>query len=345
MLQSKKSFKLSELAEKFGLVLKGEDKEINGVAGLDTATPFSLSFIREKSFIDKAKKSNAAALIIPKNIEEDFGKPVLIAEDPYLAFIEIEKLFLKPLNLHTEQSLVYVHPDAKIGKNTEIAPFCYIGARCEIGENVQLHSGVKLMDGVRIGDNTVVYPNCTVYQGCIIGKNCIIGAGTVIGSDGFGFHFSGGKHNKVPQTGIVRIEDNVEIGSNVSIDRATFGETLIGEGTKIDNLVQIGHNVTIGKHCIIVAMAGIAGSTEVGDYAVIAGKAGITGHIKIGKGAKIGGGAVVLKSVKDGEFVVGYPALNDREWKRLQVYISKLPEFMKEFKKIKNKVEKTNEDK
>ncbi|BBB32152.1 UDP-3-O-[3-hydroxymyristoyl] glucosamine N-acyltransferase [Thermotomaculum hydrothermale] len=334
MLQSK-VFKLSELAKKFNLVLKGEDKEIREVASIESATPFSLCYIRDKSFLEKALNSNAGAIIIPEGIDADFKKPVLIAKDPYLAFIEIEKLFIEPPKIHLDLSKSFVHPDAEVGENVEIAPFCYIGAGTKIGDNVRLFPGVKILDNVEIGDNTVIYSNVTVFENCKVGKNCQIGANTSIGGDGFGFHFANGVHNKVPQIGIVRIEDNVEIGSNVAIDRATFGETVIGEGTKIDNLVQIGHNVKIGKNCILVAMVGIAGSTEIGDYTVIAGKAGITGHIKIGKGVTIGGGSVVLKSVKDGEFVVGYPAINDREWKRLQAYISKLPEMYKKLKKIK----------
>ncbi len=334
MLQSK-VFKLSELAKKFNLTLIGKDIEIKGVGSLEGATPFHLSYLRDSSFLQKAKDSKAGALIVPEDLKNEFKRPILIAKDPYLAFIEIEKLFLKPFEIHQQPDLTFVHREAEVGSNVEIAPFCYVGKGVKIGDNVRLFPGVKLLDNVCVGENTVIYPNVTVFEGCILGKNCQIGANTTIGGDGFGFHFSNGIHNKVPQTGIVRIEDNVEIGSNVAIDRATFGETIIGEGTKIDNLVQIGHNVKIGKHCILVAMVGIAGSTEIGDYTVIAGKAGITGHIKIGKGATIGGGSVVLKSVKDGEFVVGYPAINDKEWKRIQAYISKLPEMYKKLKKIK----------
>ncbi len=334
MLQNK-IFRLSELAKKIGLVLKGNDIEIKGVASIEEASPFSICYVRDKSFLEKAINSNAGAIIIPEGLDVDFNKPVLIAKDPYLAFIEIEKLFLKPFDIYQDMSQTFIHADAEIGNNVEIAPFCYVGAGVKIGDNVRLFPGVKILDNAEIGENTVIYPNVTIFERCKIGKNCQIGANSTIGGDGFGFHFANGKHNKVPQIGIVRIEDNVEIGSNVAIDRATFGETIIGEGTKIDNLVQIAHNVKIGKHCILVAMVGIAGSTEIGDYTVVAGKAGITGHIKIGKGVTIGGGSVVLKSVKDGEFVVGYPAINDKEWKRLQAYISKLPEMYKKLKKIK----------
>ena len=335
MMLQNKIFRLSELAKKFSLVLKGKDIEIKGVASVEEASPFSICYVRDRSFLEKALNSDAGAVIIPESLDGDFSKSVLIAKDPYLAFIEIEKLFLKPFSIHSDPSKTFIHPDAEIGKNVEIAPFCYVGAGVKIEDNVRLFSGVKILDNVEIGKNTVIYPNVTIFEKCKIGGNCRIGANSTIGGDGFGFHFANGKHNKVPQIGIVRIEDDVEIGSNVAIDRATFGETLIGEGTKIDNLVQIGHNVKIGKNCILVSMVGIAGSTEIGDYTVIAGKAGINGHIKIGKGVTIGGGSVVLKSVKDGEFVVGDPAMKDKEWKRLQAYISKLPEMYKKLKKIK----------
>jgi len=333
-----KSFYLSELANKFGLRLKGQDIEIKGVASLEDATSLHLCCIRDDKYVEEAKVSSCGALVVKDSFNKDLKKPLLLAKDPYLSFIEIKKLFTFEIPIYTNSSTVYMHETAKIGKGVEIAPFCYIGANVKIGDNVRLHSGVKLLDNVCIGDRTEIFQGVTVFTNCKIGKDCIIGVNSVIGGDGFGFHFANGKHNKVPQTGIVEIGDNVEIGNNVCIDRATFGKTLIGEGCKIDNQVQIAHNVKLGKHVIVVAQAGISGSTEVGDYSVLAGKAGLVGHITIGKGVTIGGASVVTKSVSDGKFVIGYPAVEEKQWKRQAIYISKLPELNKKIKELDKKI-------
>ncbi len=335
-----KSFYLSELADKFGLRLKGQDIEIKGVASLEDATSLNLCCIRDDKYIHQAESSSCGALIVKEDFSEQLGKPLLLAKDPYLSFIKIKELFTKKIPIYCDSSMIYIHKTAKIGKNVDIAPFCYIGANVVVGDNVRLHSGVKLLDNVVIGDNSEVFQGVTVFVGCKIGKDCIIGVNSVIGGDGFGFHFANGKHNKVPQTGIVEIGDNVEIGSNVSIDRATFGKTYIGEGCKIDNQVQIAHNVKLGKHVIVVAQSGISGSTEVGDYSVLAGKSGLVGHIKIGKGVTVGGASVVTKSVGDGKFVIGYPAIDEKQWKRQAIYAAKLPELNKKIKELDKRIKK-----
>jgi UDP-3-O-[3-hydroxymyristoyl] glucosamine N-acyltransferase len=187
-----------------------------------------------------------------------------------------------------------------------------VGAFTSIGEDVV------------IGSDTIIHANVSIYDGSQIGRRCVVHSGVVIGPDGYGFVVVGGRHRKIPQIGIVRIEDDVEIGSNSTIDRAALGETVIGEGTKIDNLVQIAHNVRIGKHCLIVAQVGIAGSTELGDYVVVAGQAGLAGHLKIGNGAQIGGAASVFHDVPAGTKVVGNPAIPFREFARRDVAIKRL---------------------
>jgi UDP-3-O-[3-hydroxymyristoyl] glucosamine N-acyltransferase len=177
---------------------------------------------------------------------------------------------------------------------------------------------------VVIGDDTTIYPNVSIYHRCRIGKRCILHSGVVIGADGFGFATEGGRHHKIPQIGSVRIEDDVEIGANSAVDRAALGETVIGEGTKIDNLVQIGHNVRIGKHCLIVSQVGIAGSTELGDFVVAAGQSGISGHLKIGNGAQISAAASVFHDVPEGGKVIGTPAIPFREYARRDVLLRRL---------------------
>jgi len=335
-----KSFALIELAEKFQLRLKGNNTNIQGVASLSDATSIHLCCIRDEKYLKSAIDSNAGAFIVGEEIDIDIDKPILISKDPYFSFIEIEKLFLLPMQIHNDNNSVFIHHSAILSKTAIIGPFSYLGANVKIADNVLIHSGVKILDNVKIGKNSVIFPGVTIFDNCKIGSNCVIGANSVIGGEGFGFHFANGIHNKVPQTGFVVIEDNVEIGSLVSIDRATFGFTLVGEGSKIDNQVQIAHNVKLGNHVIVVAQTGISGSTEIGDYSVLAGKAGIVGHIKIGKGVTVGGASVVTKSVEDGKFVIGYPAVESKLWKKQAIYIAKLPELNKKIKKIEKKITK-----
>ncbi len=329
--------RLSKLADEMGLTLKGQDQTIQGVASLEDATPVDLSYMKDKTILETALHTSAGALIVPKNLNATFPCPVIEAEDPFLAFIRISRHFVSPYPVQKDPDLVFIHPDSTVSPEAEIGPFVTIGPGCVIETGVRIHSGVRLMDNVHIGEKTVIFGNTVVFPGCVIGKNCIIGANSVIGGEGFGFHFADGKHNKVPQIGIVRIEDNVEIGTCVSIDRGTFGETFIGEGTKIDNQVQIAHNVKIGKHAILVAQVGISGSTTIGSYAVLAGKAGLVGHIHIGTGATVGGGSVVTKSVPDDGFVVGYPATEHRAWKKQIASLARLPELSARIRRFLNR--------
>ena len=328
------SFKLSQLAKELGLSLKGPDRTITGVASLCDATPEQLSYLRDPELSDTALSTNAGALIVPKDLTISLPCPVIESDDPYLAFIRISSLFASNYPVYTAPSLSWIHPDATVDPTAETGPFATVGPGCWIGSDVRIHAGVKLMENVHVGKGTIIYGNTVVFPGSIIGHNCIIGSNTVIGGEGFGFHFAEGQHNKVPQTGIVRIGNNVEIGSCVSIDRGTFSETSIGDGTKIDNQVQIAHNVIIGKHVIIVAQAGISGSTTIGDYAVLAGKAGLVGHIHIGTGATVGGASVVTKSVPDGRYVVGYPAIEHRAWKKQIASLARLPELSAAFRRL-----------
>ncbi len=334
MMLSNRSVRLSELAAKWNLTLEGEDREITGVAGLEAATPDSLVYVRDETYVESAASSKAGAILASPRLAQKLPRPVLVADDPYLAFIQIKSEFVSPIEIETGHNHAFVHPEAHVDESALIGTFVHVSKGCNVGTGTRLHPGVKLLEDVSVGDNTVIYPNVVVYPGCRIGSNCVIGAGTVIGGDGFGYHFDGKCHHKVPQTGSVVVGNHVEIGTCVSIDRGTFGETRIGDGTKIDNQVQIGHNVTIGQHVIVVAQAGVSGSTTIDDYAVLAGKAGLVGHIRIGRGATIGGAAVVTKSVPDGSFVSGYPAVDHRRWKKQMVYLAKLPEMAEQLKML-----------
>ena len=227
-------------------------------------------------------------------------------------------------------SLCFVHPTAVIGSGCYIGAFAYVGENVSVGNNVKLYPHVYIGDGVKIQDNTTLYAGVKVYQGCAIGSNCIIHASTVIGSDGFGFaQGENQEFKKIPQLGNVVIEDDVEIGSNVSIDRATMGSTRIGRGTKIDNLVQIAHNVEVGSNTVIISQAGIAGSTKVGNNCVIAAQAGLVGHIKIGDNVIIGAQSGVTSDIEDNRICLGSPAIDAGTQKKALVVFKKLPDMYK----------------
>ena len=280
------------------------DRVITGVAPLADARDDQLSFLSNVKYESQVATSRAGAILISEDAGDD-PRFIRVA-NPYVALADVLTKFFSARPPAGVSPQAAVHPSAKIGQNVTVGPFSAVGANAVIG------------------DDTVIAPNVTIYAGSIIGRRCIVHGGVVIGSDGFGFAFDGKRHKKIPQIGIVRIEDDVEIGANSCIDRAALGETLIGEGTKIDNQVQIGHNCRIGKHCVVVAQVGIAGSTEIGDYAVIAGQAGVAGHLKIGSRAQIGGAAAVFHDVADGEKVVGNPAIPFREYARRDVLLRRL---------------------
>ena len=230
-----------------------------------------------------------------------------------------------------------IHPSAVIAKSAQVAPTAHVGPHCNIGERVKIGAGCVLQSGnfvgddSALGDGTNLFPNVTVYSRSQIGQRVRIHSGTVIGSDGFGYVFDASFHRKVPQVGNVVIGDDVEIGSNCSVDRGALGATVIGKGTKIDNLVQIAHNVEIGEHCILCAQVGIAGSAKIGSYTILAGQVGIAGHLKIGNKVTVGSKSGVMHNIPDGEMWLGVPAQPDKQAKRMMIAMQRLPDL---FKKI-----------
>jgi UDP-3-O-[3-hydroxymyristoyl] glucosamine N-acyltransferase len=282
------------------------DRLISGAATLQDATSDHISFLGNPLYAPQLLTTKAGVVLVPN--ETDGRDPRFIrVSKPHAALAKVvARWFDTPALRPGISPLASISPTASIGSNVTIGAFVTIG------------------DDVVIGEGTTIYPNVTIYHRCKIGKRCILHSGVVIGADGFGFATEGGRHHKIPQIGIVRIEDDVEIGANSAVDRAALGETVIGEGTKIDNLVQIGHNVRIGKHCLIVSQVGIGGSTELGDNVVAAGQSGISGHLKIGTGAQIGAAASVLHDVPDGTKVFGTPAIPFREYARRDVLLRRL---------------------
>jgi UDP-3-O-[3-hydroxymyristoyl] glucosamine N-acyltransferase len=282
------------------------DRVIRGVASLQDATSDHISFLGNPTYVPQLQTTKAGLVLVPDDI--DGGDP---------RFIRVSKP-------HAALAKVLIRWFNTPGLPSGISPLASISPTATIGKNVSIGAFVAIGDDVVIGDDTTIYPNVTIYHRCKIGKRCILHSGVVIGADGFGFATEGGRHHKIPQIGTVRIEDDVEIGANSAVDRAALDETVVGEGTKIDNLVQIGHNVRIGKHCLLVSQVGIAGSTELGDYVVVAGQSGISGHLKIGNGAQIGAASAVFHDVPDGGKVVGNPAIPFREYARRDVLLRRL---------------------
>ena len=283
-----------------------------------------MSFLANPKYQSQLKVTSAGAILVPTNLKGADQRWIRV-EDPYFAMVRIATRWFARRSMPKGISPnAMIAPSAKLGANVAVGPFVTIGEEVVLGDDVVIFQNVSVEAGSTIGDKTIIYPNVVIYDGTRIGNRCIIHASVVIGSDGYGFATHKGKHHKIPQTGIVRIEDDVEIGAATTIDRATFGETVIGEGTKIDNLVQIGHNVRIGKHCLLVSQVGIAGSTELGDSVFIAGKSGIAGHVKIGNNVQVGGGSAVFGDLADGMRVIGSPAIPIRDFARLQLMLKRL---------------------
>ncbi len=293
------------------------DFEISGVASLADANPGDLSFFGNPKYIGALRKTRASAVLVPENFNESLPVQLLHVGNPAEAFASILPLFT-PAPLSFEPG---IHPTALIDASARIGEACHIGAYCVIGKNavignrsvVEPHSFVGQES--TLGDDCHLHPRVTVRERCRLGQRVVLHSGVIVGADGFGYEFRDGRQQKIPQTGTVQIDDDVEIGANSTVDRARFGRTWIQKGTKIDNLVQIGHNVTIGEHCILCAQVGISGSTRIGSHVVLAGKVGLSGHIEIGDRVQIGAMSGLAKNVPPDTIMFGAPAQPIREYK------------------------------
>lgn len=313
----------------------GEVK-LTGFAKIEEAGPGDLSFIANPKYAHFLATTKASALLVGNDLECDTANaPTLIrVADPYSTLAElltyIEKS--KPVPSGVEEPS-FVPADVELPEGVYIGAFAYIGKGVKLGKNVKIYPQVYVGDGVCIDDDTVIRAGVRIYEGCRIGKRCIIHSGCVIGADGFGFAPKGEIYEKIPQTGIVCIEDDVEIGANTTVDRATFGKTLISHGTKIDNLVQIAHNVEVGANNVICAQVGVAGSTKIGSRNRIGGQVGFAGHISIGDDNEFGAQSGIPNNVGDGKRLLGYPAVDARQFAKTQVYLRHLGEIYEKIKK------------
>lgn len=292
---------------------------IDGVLPLSEAGDRHISFLSNPKYAPQLETTHAAAVLVAEDLAGDDPRWIRVA-DPYIAMARVVARFFAarpaPRGISPQASIA---ASAKLGANAAVGAFTSIGENVVLGDGVVIYPNVTIESDSEIGDGTIIYPQVSIYYGSRIGRRCIIHSGVVIGSDGYGFATDdAGTHHKIPQVGIVRIEDDVEIGAGTTVDRAALGETVIGEGTKIDNLVQIGHNVRIGKRCLLVAQVGIAGSTELGDSVQVGGQSGFAGHLKIGDRARVYSKSAVFDDVPEGVWVRGIPAVSQREYVRQQ---------------------------
>jgi UDP-3-O-[3-hydroxymyristoyl] glucosamine N-acyltransferase len=320
---------------------------ITGIAGIREAGPGDLTFLANPKYASDLPSTRASAVLLSRDSHRDLvkslqtdGISVILVEDPYFAFAQIVQFFhaqpYRPLGI---SSLASIGKGVQLGKDLSIHPFVRIEDHAKIGDRVTLYPGTFVGEGCEIGEDCLIYPNVTIREKTRIGKRVILHSGTVIGSDGFGFATREGRHHKILQVGTVVIEDDVELGANVTVDRAALGTTVIKRGTKVDNLVQIAHNVVIGEDCLIVAQVGISGSTELGHHVILAGQVGVIGHLKIGDGVRVGAQSGVVQDILPGQTVSGSPTIPHRKWLRMQAALPDLPEMIKRVRELEKKVE------
>ncbi len=320
--------RLDELAERLGCRLEGDGAmEIAGVHGLDEAGPHDLTFVAQERHLPRLGDSAAGAVILAEGWPR-VARPALRTANPYLAFARALSVFhpLPPAMPGIHPSAV-VAVDARVARGASVGPLTVLGPGVEVGDTTILEAHVTVGAGVRIGEGCRIFPQVILREGVVLGNRVTVHSGTVVGADGFGYARDGHRYVKIPQVGRVVIEDDVEIGANVTIDRATLGETRIGRGTKIDNLVQVGHNVRIGEDTVIVAQVGISGSSRIGSRVTLAGQVGVVDHVEIGDDAIVGAQAGVTKDIPAGSVVLGSPAVPHAEFKRQVAATARLAEM------------------
>lgn len=338
--ETRPALSLSHLAKEIGGKVLGSDRvELRGLRTLEEAGPGDLSFFSQAAYRAQAEASRAAALMVPPAMVGPAGggtaRPLLVVDDTSLALARLIPLFHPP-----EPPPRGIHQTAVVGEGCDIddsaylGPYVVVGDDCRIESGVALHAHVVLGKRCHIGVGSVLHPHAVLYDETHLGDGVIVHSGAVLGADGFGYATHQGKHVKVPQVGRAVLEDEVEVGANSAVDRALLEETRIGAGSKIDNLVQVGHNVTLGRGCILCGQAGIAGSTQLDDYVVLGGQAGASGHIRLGTGVQVAAKSAVLQSVENGLRVGGIPAVDLREWRRQALMLPRLSEMARRLRSM-----------
>lgn len=343
MNDSASGLKISEIAKRLGVPCEGDDTlEIRGIAGIRDASAGEISFVASERYAADAEQTKAGAILVPRDWNRKTAATVLRVDDPEDAFSRVAGWFLPPPyspppGIHPS---AVVADDVKLGRDVRIGAHCVVEAGVEIGDRTTLLPCVYVGPGTRIGADGRIYSQVSIREYSRIGDRVIIHNGSVIGSDGFGYDVDEqGIRRKIPQLGSVEIGHDVEIGACVTIDRARFGKTFIGNGVKIDNLVQIAHNVVIGEHAVIISQVGISGSTRVGKHAILAGQAGLAGHIEIGEGATVAARSGVTKSVPAGTMVSDYPAMPHNEARRKHAHIARIPQLKQKIAMLEKRIE------
>lgn len=314
-----------------GLVLKG-------FAPADRAQPGDLTFAESENYFARAEQSAASAVIVDR-AGASSRKTLIVVPNARIAFAKVLPLFFpEPALSPGVHPSAIVDPSAKVGPEVHIGPHCCVGPNVTIGARSVLQGGNHIGANCTLGEDVHLFPNVVLYAKTELGNRVRVHAGAVIGADGFGYVLDNGTHRKVPQIGNVILKDDVEIGANVTIDRGALGPTIVGQGTKIDNLVQIGHNVNIGEHCLLVSQVGVAGSSKLGNYVVLAGQVGIAGHLKIGSGVSVGAQSGVMHNIPDGEKWLGSPAQPDRQAKRVLISLHQLPDLTRKVAELEKRL-------
>lgn len=333
--------------------LKGEitgnpDVKVNNFAKIEEGKPQTLTFLSNPKYTHYIYETKADIVLVNADFkaEKDISATLIRVDNAYEALAKLLQLveMTKAAKVGVEP-MSYVAPSAKVGEEVYIAAFAYISEKAVIGNKCKIYPHVFIGENVKIGNNVTLYSGVKIYADCKVGDNSIIHAGAIIGSDGFGFAPQpDGSYSKIPQIGNVVIESNVEIGANTTIDRAVMGSTIIHEGVKLDNLIQIAHNVQIGKHTAIASQTGISGSTKIGEKCVFGGQVGLAGHINIGNEVKIGAQSGIMKDLKDGAELIGSPAIPIKDWYRSSVIFGKLPEMYRDLSQLKRDITKLKEE-
>lgn len=341
MARLNRYIRASEIAKIVEGVLEGEDIEVGEISTLLDSKEGDLSFLWDRSLCGELEITKASVIVLPYDFNIELrGKTLIKVKDPKVAMVKLLRELFKrehPVDVGVHE-LAYVEEDVTIEEGARVAPFSYVGRGSKIGSNTVIYPFVFIGENVSIGRDCVIYPLVSIREDVKIGDRVIIHSGAVIGSDGFGFIPLKEGALKIPQVGIVVIEDDVEIGANVTIDRATVGETRIGKGTKIDNLVHIAHNVKIGRNTLIAALCGIAGSSKIGDSVMMGGQAGVRDHVSVGEGSVIAGRSGVTKDIPPRSFVSGFPAMDHKEELKLEALIRRLPELFQRVKELERRV-------
>lgn len=336
-------FSAKQIAEFIqGTIVGDENATVHTFAKIEEGIPGAISFLSNPKYTHYIYDTQSSIVLVNKDFEpeKEIKATLIKVDNAYESLAKLLNLYemSKPKKTGVDP-LAYIAPTAKIGENVYIAPFACVGDNAEIGDNTSLHPHATVGSGAKVGSNCILYPHATVYHDCRVGNNCILHAGSVIGADGFGFAPSPEGYEKIPQIGIAILEDNVEIGANTCIDRATMGATIIRKGVKLDNLIQIAHNVEVGSNTVMASQVGVAGSTKIGEWCMLGGQVGVAGHITIGNKVNMGAQSGVHGSIKDGEALIGTPPIGLKNYFKSSAVFKKLPEMYLELNSLKKEIE------